>query len=398
MMPYKIRRSTLRRLCYSLLIAALVSLATLASSPSQAQSGVPADRLAKLRKGINIMGWFWYAPENEEEIDYYISDEELRLLKRLGFTFIRLPIDLGFVYDPSSPNLLKASGVAHIEQAVARIMENELAVIIDLHSTSIDDANNANYSGKLEDPAFVEQFIAFWRSFAGHWSRFSPKWVFFEAMNEPVFQDNTELWPPIQQALLSAMREAAPNHTFLATGALWSSIETLEALTPLDDPNIVYNFHFYEPFAFTHQGATWAGDAVISLRDVPYPSSPSNIAAPLADLIAVAPEAFNAHNMLFAYGQDSWNKEKIAESIGRASRWAKEHGVALLCNEFGAYAEYAPARDRQQWVEDTRTTLESFGIGWAMWEYHLGFGFATREGTKVMLDRGLVKALGLFVR
>ena len=41
---------------------------------------------------------------------------------------------------------------------------------------------------------------------------------------------------------------------------------------------MIYTFHDYEPFPFTHQGATWTDPAVAPLRDVPYPSTPENVA------------------------------------------------------------------------------------------------------------------------
>ena len=40
-------------------------------------------------------------------------------------------------------------------------------------------------------------------------------------------------------------------------GVFYSSISGLLQLDPPDDPFLVATFHFYEPFAFTHQGATW---------------------------------------------------------------------------------------------------------------------------------------------
>jgi len=45
--------------------------------------------------------------------------------------------------------------------------------------------------------------------------------------------------------------------SILATGVQWSNLDTLLELKPLKDHNIIYNFHFYEPHIFTHQGASW---------------------------------------------------------------------------------------------------------------------------------------------
>ena len=71
------------------------------------------------------------------------------------------------------------------------------------------------------------------------------------------------------------MRGAAPRHTLIATGALWSTVDGLVSLTPVRDPNVVYTFHFYEPHTFTHQNQPWANTA--GLHDIPYPADSATL-------------------------------------------------------------------------------------------------------------------------
>ena len=40
----------------------------------------------------------------------------------------------------------------------------------------------------------------------------------------------------------------------------WNSLADLPLLRLPADANLLVTFHYYEPFQFTHQGATWAGD------------------------------------------------------------------------------------------------------------------------------------------
>jgi len=208
-------------------------------------------------------------------------------------------------------------------------------------------------------------------------------------MNEPVFEADPAAWLPIQERLLAAIRAVAPEHTLIATGALWSSRETLLEMTPLDDPNLVYDFHFYEPFVFTHQGATWTWDAVQTMRDIPYPSSPDAVRAVVETLRGEARDAVRY------YGEERWDGATVEAEIKRVADWAAQHDVRVICTEFGVYSLYAPDADRALWLHDTRTAFEKYGIGWAMWEYDDSFGLVIPTGKTPLVDPAVAAALGL---
>ncbi len=357
---------------------------------AQDDPGVSDARFSRLARGINLTGWFWYAPSPLERVDARFSDADFDLIRDLGFTFVRVPVDLGFVMDATAPDLLNHDQLAYLDRALNRLFERNLAVVIDLHSTSLADSDASNYSGALEDPAFVDTFEQFWRSFAAYLSTRDPEMIFFEPMNEPVFEADPQQWPPIQARLLAAIREAAPEHTLIATGALWSNMETLLALEPLDDTNIIYNFHFYEPFIFTHQGATWTWEGVLNLADLPYPSSPDAVAPVIERLRNEDQKGY-----VRQYGLERWNADKIDSMIARAAAWGEEHGVRLLCDEFGAYSVHAPLEDRAVWVGDVRRALEKYNIGWAMWDYDDAFGLLLATGTRPLVNPLIAESLGL---
>ncbi len=53
-------------------------------------------------------------------------------------------------------------------------------------------------------------------------------------------------------------------------------------MEPVRDENVIYTFHEYNPMWFTHQGANWGTQGWVFLRGVPYPSTPQNVQAVLA--------------------------------------------------------------------------------------------------------------------
>ena len=354
--------------------------------------GVSEVRIARLAKGINIPSWFWLnrGPINELEKRY--PDADLQLIVKLGFTHVRVPIDMANVYDNSQPDFLNKANLPLLDRGIRKILSYKLGIIIDLHSISQKEGGS-NYSGPLgQDETFTDTFCHFWTSFAQHLSQFDPDWVILEPMNEPVLSRNEQNWPPVQKKVIAAIRKGAPKHSILATGARWSNLDTLLELEPLNDNNIIYNFHFYEPHIFTHQGASWSSDWVKPLRAIPYPSSPEAV----KDLIERYSDGEIVRNIR-RYGEQRWNAEKIEGRMKDASEWAKKHGVTIICNEWGTYKRYCPPEYRAAWLRDVRKSCEKFSIGWCMWTFDGSFGVVDRENGKAIVDKEVATALGLDV-
>ncbi len=384
----KIRRISF--LLTSLFGLVVVVLTSFISGPLYAAEGVDPIRVERLAKGINLPGWLWLNRGDLAPIETRYPDSDLRRIKQLGFTHVRIPMDMANIHDPEASNLLNKKAIEVLDPAIKKILDLKLAVIIDLHSIS-QNTGGSDYSGPLgKDESFTDTFAAFWSELAKHLSQFDQDWLILEPMNEPVLRGNEENWPPVQKKIVSAIRRNAPNHTILATGARWSNLSTLLELAPLEDPNIIYNFHFYEPHIFTHQGATWSSDIVKPLREIPYPSSPYSIKPLLENY-----KDQRTKKALEDYGEERWNSAKIDKRIKLAGDWASKHGVPVICDEWGVYRSYSLPQHRAQWIEDVRTALEKYGIGWCMWNFDGGFGLVNRMNGEAVPDHTIVKALGL---
>ena len=81
--------------------------------------------------------------------------------------------------------------------------------------------------------------------------------------------------------------------------------------------------------------------------------------------------------------------------VDQVAEWGKQHGVPVVCNEFGVYRQYSDPKDRAAWISDFRKTLEKHGIGWAMWDYSGGFGVVVKKNGKAVPDDLTLQALGL---
>jgi hypothetical protein len=116
--------------------------------------GVSEVRIARLAKGINIPSWFWLNRGPVDELDKRYPDADFQLIAKLGFTHVRVPIDMANVYDNSQPDFLNKTNLPLLDRGIRKILSYKLAIIIDLHSISQKEGGS-NYSGPLgQDETF----------------------------------------------------------------------------------------------------------------------------------------------------------------------------------------------------------------------------------------------------
>jgi len=344
-------------------------------------------RATHLRHGINASEWFAQNPGNynPERLATYTDVNDIALIKQLGFDHIRLSIDPEPLIQPLMWHSQDQHFLTALDQIVSASESQGLAVIIDIHP-------EPGYKRRVrEEWGFADKFADLWRALALHFGNSDPNLIFFEIMNEPEDQDAYQ-WMGIQAHLVAAIRSVAPQSTIIVSGARWSDVDQLLLLEPLADPNLIYNFHFYTPHQFTHQGASWSSNIEAHLtKGVHYPSKPEDAAA-LRDGVPTPLEKYE----ITKYAFDNWNAARIASELDIAAQWAKDRHVPLTCNEIGAYRRYSNPDERATWIRDTRTILEKDGIGWTMWDYRGGFGVVNKEdGKPAVPDHAILKALGL---
>lgn len=348
-----------------------------------------AERAAHLRRGINLSNWLvaWTnsPTANRQHFDTAITDQDLALIHQMGFDYVRLCIDPGPMFQPGHADQIPPEYLAYLDAAVKMILAHGLAVDMDIQASDKFKQQLAT------DDTFAEEFTDFWRGLAAHFADSDPNLVFFEILNEPELRDRYR-WYGIEAEVANAIREAAPRHTIIAAGARWSDDDDLVFLDPLRDPNVIYNFHFYESHIFTHQGATWSENYFHFLKGVPYPSTPENVQAPAMEVPGRADRL-----AVIRYGMDRWNAQRIDADITQVADWANHWGVPVICNEFGVYRKNADPRDRAAWIHDVRASLDKHGIGWAMWDYDGGFGLVTKPNGQPVPDPLTVRALGLIL-
>ncbi len=378
----------LRRVFLPAVIATLAAslLAQPAPSPSLA-----FQRQQNLLHGINASPWIGQRLESDGLVhDYWQQNRagrDIALIRAMGFNDIRLVMSPPRLLNVDRPGWLNPEYVAALKQTVQLAIAHHLSVILDMHGAP--DWNRRVFA----DPLQTKAFLAGWAALARIFAPVDPAHVFFECLNEPELPSDDQ-WAGVQARLIARLRQAAPENTIIADAGHWSSPPDLLVMEPYSDNNVIYNFHFYDPHIFTHQGATWSSPWFKPERDIPFPLTPQSALAASRE-----PELVNdphTRAALIRAGSLPWDATRIQQEIGAAAAWGTAHNVPLLCDEFGVYRNYSPPASRYLWLRIVRQTLEDHHIGWAMWSYEGGFGVVwPAPNHQVRPDLKVLQALGL---
>jgi aryl-phospho-beta-D-glucosidase BglC (GH1 family) len=349
--------------------------------------GTAFARAQHLRHGINASQWFAQSASDYSaaRTNRYTDAADIALIAKMGFDNVRLSVDATPLEGwPHGKDGLNSEFVGRLDTAVDTMLADGLAVTIDVHPES-------SYKEKVRTTSDgVDRFTMLWRRLAAHYATRDPERVLFEIMNEPEVSDPYR-WAGIQARVAAAIREVAPKNTIIATGPNYSDIQDLLTQHPLADGNVIYNFHFYDPHEFTHQGAGWGVGWWALTHGIPYPATEDSMQESLKEV----PDAANRF-ALERYWLDHWDAHRIRLTIDEAAAWGKANGVPLICNEFGVFREHVDEQSRMNWIRDVRTALEADGIGWAMWDYRGNFGVVWKEdGQAAKVDEKVAEALGL---
>ena len=316
--------------------ALLCALATVLSMLAMFAHGQPAcaqtafEYNRKLGSGINL-GNALDAPK-EGDWGVVLQPEYFRLIKEAGFTHVRLPVRWSAHAAVSAPYTIEPAFVDRVDWAIKQARDNGLALVLNMHHYEELEASSDAQS---------ERFLAMWKQIAEH-CRSQSDDLAFELYNEPCKNMDAEKWNSLAARALKIVRASNPKRCVVIGPVNWNSIGELHLLELPDDKNILVTVHYYEPFHFTHQGASWAGPDSDKWLGTKWTGSAKEVSDMTAD-------------------------------FDKASEWAHLHNRPIYLGEFGAFSK-ADMDSRAMWTKAVRTQAVKRDFSSAYWEFCSGFG------------------------
>ncbi|APG62326.1 hypothetical protein LPB140_05385 [Sphingorhabdus lutea] len=280
-----------------------------------------------------------------------IADNDFEIIAKAGFNTIRLPVrwSTHMVDGPSgdAPEYkIDPKYMKRIKYVVDNARQSNLNIILNSH----------HFEEIHSDPSEknIAKLAAMWKQIAIIFADYPTENLWFEIENEPHDKFNDSNLLDVLTPALYEIRKSNPDRPVIIGGEFWSGIKSLQTLKLPDDPHIIPTFHYYDPFDFTHQGATWV--------DNPPP-------------------------MGREYGSKE-DKANLKADVQKIKDYIAQTGKTPFMGEFGANGP-VPLEQRVKYQKAVRQAFDEVNIGMCAWAYTNTFPLydsSTKKWVPGMLD------------
>lgn len=279
------------------------------------------------------------------------SQEDFERIAAAGFQTVRIPIRWHNKSSSDAPYTVDKAWMDRVQQVVDWGLGAGLNVILNSH----------HFDPIYENPLAVADWHGgVWKQIAERFEGYPEDTLWFELENEPHKNfDHSNLLETLDPSY-RAVREKHPTRAIIIGGENWSGINSLASLPLPNDPNVHPTFHYYDPFHYTHQGASWTAP------DIP----------PVG-------RNFPTHG----------DAAQLAKDVLAIEAYKKRTGRTPFMGEVGAYDLHIPLEDRVAYHRTITDAFEPTGIGICVWAYTNTFPFYDRDAGA--WQPGLLGALGL---
>lgn len=322
------------------------------------------------QRGMGIGGWltnykrFHLLSEDKREIltigdlehfQSYITERDVAYIASLGFDHIRLGFDQVVVQNQNGEFIDKHFKL--IENFVGWCEKYGLNAVLNLHKAIGNYCDVPSKTHMVDSSILSDRFVALWTEFE---RRFSDKTnVAFELMNE-VNHVDSDKWNALIARTIEEIRKQNKDRIIIYSSTDGWCVEGMKNMRLFDDENVVYTFHFYDPFEFTHQRGVLQAPQIYYNRDMPYPCDVERY----RDYQSFVGGVENSYA-----GYEEIGKKYIYDSLAPAAEFVRLHPDKILwCGEFGNI-RHAKLEWRIAWFKDVISFLKEHEIPYSVWNY-----------------------------
>jgi endoglucanase len=257
-------------------------------------------------RGFNVC---WWVP---------VTDQDAADIQQTGANCVRYMF--GYqprgTYDPAQ--------LSEVEAQVRYFTKRGIRVIPVLYECERKDPASGRTLQPWDDAQLNREFLALWADVMERLGK-DPYVAAWEPINEPHGGAKTETVAAWYRGVIADMRRRDPARPIVVEGANYSHAEDLVDAIKMNDPDIIYAFHLYDPYEYT-----------TDLRSPPldYPGA--------------------------------WGKAYLEQKLAPALRFRDKFNVPVWCGEWGTKTG---AAHYERWMRDVFDLLHANQLDWCMWAW-----------------------------
>jgi endoglucanase len=344
----------------------------------QLSHSVPANVIQALSRGFNLDGWINTKGSTAP------STALLRELRNAGMTHIRLPVPAERVMSRFASKADRDEQLREIDHALRELTSLGYHVSLDLHP-----GDRFARLHREEPETSLQEMKDAWTDLARIMRSYPADKIFAELLNEPDL--DADRWQTEAPQLAGFVRALLPQTTLIVGPVNWQRADSLPGFVPLNDLNVVYAIHMYDPMAFTHQGHWAAEEPLSSIRGLPYPIRAEDPRVQTLRQQLLEQQQTPALAALDQAIIASSDANGVVKWLEPAAAWQRRFSRPIIINEFGVLKSQAPRESRLRWLAAVVTYANRHCWGWAHWELAQGFGLVDDKTGRA--DAGVMRAL-----
>ena len=292
-------------------------------------------------------------------------EKDYEEMARLKFNAVTVFLSYKRFYNEAEPDKYIDIGWKRLEQHLALARKYGLRVILQM--LVIEGAQFVPSKGEAFDyriwfqPELQERFLKLWEAIAQRYKD-EPQIVGFGIFAEPVTAGTRQQWIDLANKTVARIRKI-DNHHIIFVERLYGEFGTRREMAGLDlaperaffvvpDPNVVYQFYFFERDEYTHQHASWREDRNNSVR---YPDPRFEI---------VYREAVNDRGRVFPF-----DKNYLKFYLARQLEFGAKHKVPMFVWSFGLMKNCFQGQGGLEWLRDTTSLFREHNVDWSFGPY-----------------------------
>lgn len=213
-----------------------------------------------LLQGVSFGNAVWAGAA--EPPAFHHDERDFKRLQEMGMNLVRFYLNYQLFESDAEPYVYREEGWQWLDQNIAWAKAHGVRLLLNMHVPQGGFQSTGGGNALWTERANQERLIALWKAIAARYKE-EDTILGYDLLNEPRPPESRSQWEDFAKEMVREVRTVNERQLIVvertnSVGEDWSSDAEMNFFL-VPDENILYQFHTYAPFEYTHQLAEWTG-------------------------------------------------------------------------------------------------------------------------------------------